>query len=198
MFSLISGFYRRCKVRPQLRVIIIGLDNAGKTTMLEQMKSLFNSRKKFPLKMIPPTIGLNIGRVSIGKLDILFWDMGGGEALREIWENYFDEAHAVFFVVDAADTERFSEARRELENLLSDSRLTGVPVMVAANKQDLEEACDPTEVATKLGISGIQSRALAVHGVSGLNLTGLREAVDWIANAVVHSDVADSGIRIVR
>lgn len=195
MFGLLTGLYKRCTQKPELRVAILGLDNAGKTTLLHQLKSLLNSTRQFPLDSIPPTIGLNIGRASFGRVNILFWDMGGGESLRELWANYFDESHAILFVLDAADEARFPEVRRELEGLLADSRLAGVPVLVAANKQDLPGAWPAEDVATKMGVAGIRSRALCVHGISGLERSGLREAITWVTQAVLNSDTAGSGPR---
>eukprot|EP00941_MAST-03F_sp_MAST-3F-sp1_P004742 g4742.t1 len=124
--------------------------------------------------------------------------MGGGSDLRELWESYFEEAHALFFVVDANDPKRFAEARHELQKLLTDSRLKGVPVLIAANKQDLPAAYSPEKVATELQIAGICSRALRVHGISGLELVGLREAMQWTVNAVLTSDIAGKGPRLLE
>jgi ADP-ribosylation factor related protein 1 len=198
MFGLISGLYTQCTKKPELRVSILGLDNAGKTTFLHQVKTLLNGAKPFPLDSIPPTIGLNVGKIRFGRVNVLFWDMGGGESLRELWGNYFDESHAILFVVDAADPGRLAEARRELETLLGDSRLRGVPVLVAANKQDRDDALSASEIAQQMGVETVRSRSLQVHGVSGMSQEGMREAVVWITEAVLNSDAAGAGPRALR
>ena len=80
--------------------------------------------------------------------------------MREIWENYYDDASAILFVIDSADPSRFPEVKKEVERLLKDSRLVGVPILIAANKQDVSNALDPQDVASSAGVHTIQSRAL--------------------------------------
>ena len=78
MFGLIRGFVHQCTARTEVHVLIIGLDNAGKTTLLEQMKGLFRSQRPgIPPDKIPPTIGLNIGKLDIGDCHVVIWDLGG-------------------------------------------------------------------------------------------------------------------------
>jgi ADP-ribosylation factor related protein 1 len=191
MFGLLYGLIKRCRERPELRVLIVGLDNGGKTTLLEQMKSLYlKTSPRKNLKKIPPTVGLNVGRVSYKKWDVLFWDLGGHKSMREIWENYYDDASAILFVIDSADPSRFSEVKKEVERLLSDSRLAGIPILIAANKQDVSNALDPQDVASSAGVHTIQSRALHVQGVSALTCEGISESVDWIMKACVSSEMA--------
>ena len=191
MFGLIAGLVRRCRERPELRVLIIGLDHAGKTTLLEQMKSLYlKTRTRKNLKKLPPTVGLNVGKVSYRKWDIVFWDLGGHKSMREIWEQYYDDASAILFVIDSSDTSRFKEVKKEVENLLNDSRLKGIPVLIAANKQDISSALDPQEVASRVGVHKIQSRSIQIQGVSALTCDGISESVDWIMKACVSSEIA--------
>lgn len=194
MFSLIYGLVKRCRERPTLRVLIIGLDNAGKTTLLEQMKSLHLKRdekaSKAAIKRIGPTVGLNVGKVQYKKWDVMFWDLGGHASMREIWEHYFEEATALMFVVDAADPKRLPEAEKELGRLLSDNRLSGIPLLLVANKQDLARACKPEKVASLVGAHKIRSRAFQTLGVSALTCEGLKKSVNWLVKASVTSELS--------
>ncbi|GBG32724.1 ADP-ribosylation factor-related protein 1 [Hondaea fermentalgiana] len=141
MFSLLSGFFKWLFSKTEVQILIIGLDHAGKTTLLEQMKGIFHkSANQIPLDKIPPTVGLNIGRMDINNCRVIFWDLGGQIALRSIWDKYYSEAHGLIFVLDSADTDRFEEAKAAMESLVDHPELTGVPLLVCANKQDLPTA----------------------------------------------------------
>jgi ADP-ribosylation factor related protein 1 len=129
MYHLLKGFYLYYKQPPQLptrNILILGLDNAGKSTLLEMIKSLY-STTLFQPENIQPTIGQNIGRITVGetvKLVLAFWDLGGQEGLRNIWEEYYRESDALIFVVDATDRGRIEECKNALgkgnENIFTD------------------------------------------------------------------------------
>merc|ERR1719476_690008 len=98
-------------------MVLLGVDNAGKTTTLEQLKTLFGA-KGMPTDRIPPTIGLNLGRIHIDKVDAVFWDLGGHASFRSVWHNYYADVQGVLFVVDAADHGRMEEAKATLVECL--------------------------------------------------------------------------------
>lgn len=75
------------------------------------MKALFQKVEPLPPEKIPPTVGLNIGRMEVGRVKLIFWDLGGQTGLRGIWEKYFAEVHGLVYVIDAADDKRFEESR---------------------------------------------------------------------------------------
>lgn len=119
MYHLLKGFYQYYRQPPQLptrNILILGLDNAGKSTLLEMIKSLY-STTLFQPDNIRPTVGQNIGRITVGetvKLVLAFWDLGGQESLRKIWEEYYRESDALIFVVDATDKGRIEECKDTL------------------------------------------------------------------------------------
>jgi ADP-ribosylation factor related protein 1 len=122
MYHLLKGFYLYCNrsAKPPTRnILILGLDNAGKSTLLEMIKSLY-STSLFQPDNIRPTVGQNIGRVVVGdiakedSLTLAFWDLGGQEGLRKIWEEYYRESDALIFVVDATDRGRIEECKDAL------------------------------------------------------------------------------------
>ena len=127
-------------------LIIVGLDGAGKTTLLEQSKTMFTDARGLPPDKIVPTVGLNIGRLVMGGIELLIWDLGGQATLRTIWPQYYSEAHAVIWVLDSTDAERFTDAREELEAVMGSELLTGKPLLLFVNKQDLPTARGPVEL----------------------------------------------------
>lgn len=127
-------------------LIIVGLDGAGKTTLLEQSKTMFTDTRGLPPDKIVPTVGLNIGRLVMGGIELLIWDLGGQSTLRTIWPQYYSEAHAVIWVLDSTDAERFTDAREELQSVMGSELLTGKPLLLFVNKQDLPTARAPGEL----------------------------------------------------
>nr|KAG5708008.1 hypothetical protein BaRGS_025146 [Batillaria attramentaria] len=113
------------------RILMVGLDAAGKTTILYKIK--LNE-----VVSTIPTIGFNVETVTPVKgVTFTVWDVGGQDKIRPLWRHYFQNSQGVLYVVDSADRERLVESREELHNVLSSDEMRGVPVVVLANKQDL-------------------------------------------------------------
>merc|ERR1719281_2313185 len=127
-------------------MIILGVDNAGKTTMLEQLKKTFGA-KSMPIDKIPPTIGLNIGKVTIDGVTAVFWDIGGHISLRSIWHSYYSEVEGIIFVIDSADAGRMDEAKTVLDGLMAHEALQSVPLLCMANKQEIKDALGIEELS---------------------------------------------------
>ena len=119
------------------KVLFLGLDNAGKSTLLFQLKD-----KAF--RDTVPTVGLNVEQISYRGLSLTMWDVSG-QATR-LWKHYFDKINAIIFVVDASDRERIQKAQEELHRVISDEELAGAPVLVFANKQDVPGAMTEEEM----------------------------------------------------
>ena len=119
--------------KQQCRILMIGLDAAGKTTILYQLKlgEMANTS---------PTLGFNVETVAYKNIEFMVWDMGGQDAIRPLWRHYYENAQALIFVVDSADEERLEEAREELSKLMGEEQLKDAVLLVYANKQDLPEA----------------------------------------------------------
>ena len=107
------------------KVLFLGLDNAGKSTLLFQLKD-----KAF--RDTVPTVGLNVEQITYRGLSLTLWDVSG-QATR-LWKHYFDKINAIIFVVDSSDLERLPKAAEELHKVISDEELAGAPVLVFANK----------------------------------------------------------------
>ncbi|ORY30453.1 P-loop containing nucleoside triphosphate hydrolase protein [Rhizoclosmatium globosum] len=160
-------------------VIILGLDNAGKTTLLERIKATYSSTEK----PVHQTNCTHVGTIDMNATCINFWDLGGQSELRRLWSKYYAESHAILFVVDASDSERIKEAKSIFETITATEELDGLPLLLVANKADKANSMDLAQlkemfnpIAVNLG-----ARDSTVLSVSALRGQGVREAVDWLA-----------------
>ncbi|KAH0573131.1 ADP-ribosylation factor like protein 2a [Spironucleus salmonicida] len=167
-------FFKRFRTpQKQHRLLILGLDNAGKTTLL---KSLCGE----DASLIQPTQGFNAKSVTFNKQQLLCYDVGGQKAIRSFWQNYFAGTTALIFVVDAADPKRLEEVAVELSICCEDAKLAGVPLLVFANKQDLGSALKPSEICDKLGLWAIRDHPWQIQGCSGVSGEGVEDGFRWI------------------
>ncbi|OZJ03876.1 hypothetical protein BZG36_03962, partial [Bifiguratus adelaidae] len=125
MYTLLSGAYKYLTRQEEYYLIILGLDNAGKTTLLERIKAIYLGVPGLPPDKIAPTVGLNIGKIVINRKRLNFWDLGGQSDLRSIWTKYYAECHGIIFVVDATDRNRIEECKQTFEQLITDDSIEG-------------------------------------------------------------------------
>lgn len=160
-----------------VRMCMVGLDAAGKTTIMYKMK--FGEIAK-----TIPTIGFNVETLEYKKLTITLWDIGGQDKIRELWKYYYENTEAIIYVVDSIDTDRIELAQEELLKMLNEDSLKGAPLLIYANKQDLPGALSPNEIIEKMGLRQIKGREWVVQGTSALEGKGLNEGLDWMAEAL--------------
>uniref|UniRef100_A0A671E1M1 ADP-ribosylation factor-like protein 2 n=1 Tax=Rhinolophus ferrumequinum TaxID=59479 RepID=A0A671E1M1_RHIFE len=127
----------------ELRLLMLGLDNAGKTTILKK----FNGED---IDTISPTLGFNIKTLEHRGFKLNIWDVGGQKSLRSYWRNYFESTDGLIWVVDSADRQRMQDCQRELQNLLVEERLAGATLLIFANKQDLPGALSSNAIREPL------------------------------------------------
>ena len=201
MFSLIFGFYDLLFSKPDIHVLVIGLDHAGKSTLLEHIKTVYSRVQGLPADKITPTIGMNLGKFMHKGTRVVMWDLGGQLKMRAIWERYYREAQGVVFVVDAADPARLHEAKAAYDAACSSPALQDVPIMIFANKQDIPGAVSLHDIAEifyapdEAALSGIHNlgikklaaqnevAARASHrlfGISALTGRGVPEAMETL------------------
>ncbi|CAG8509020.1 4734_t:CDS:2 [Paraglomus occultum] len=182
MYSLLKGFYKYLARKEEYYVLLLGLDKAGKTTLLERIKSIFLGILGLPPDRIAPTVGLNIGRIEVNKARLNFWDLGGQRDLHSIWEKYYTECHAIVFVMDATAKDRIEECKEVFEKIITNDGVEGIPVLMLANKQDYPNALkveDIKEIFSKIALR-LGARDSRVLPISALQGDGVREAVDWL------------------
>ena len=154
----------------ELRVLVLGLDNSGKTTALKQLANEDPTH-------ITPTQGFNIKTVETAGFKLNVWDIGGQKQIRPYWKNYFKNTDAIIYMVDSADRRRTDEAAEELESLLEEDELDGVDLLVFANKQDLLNALSAAELMKELDLDQIHDRWVHVQSCSAKTGEGLEEGM---------------------
>ena len=159
--------------KKEARIVMVGLDAAGKTTVLYKLK--LNE-----VCTTIPTIGFNVEKVEYRNLKMTIWDIGGQDILRPLWRHYYDNSNGVIFVVDSCDEARMKIAAAELEKVMSEDALRDARLCVFANKQDLPSALSPSEISQKLRLSNLKQRWW-VQGTSATSGAGLYEGLDWLA-----------------
>ena len=169
LFNISGG----CK---QNRILMLGLDAAGKTAICMKLKLGEHVHTV-------PTIGFSVETIEFKNLKFNIWDIGGQDKIRALWKHYFAGTDALIFVVDSSDKKRLALAKHELLRLLEDEELHGVPLLVFANKQDLG-VMSPAQVQDGLGLPELKARQWRCQGCSALTGNGLYEGFEWLSKVV--------------
>ncbi|KAG2496914.1 hypothetical protein HYH03_004920 [Edaphochlamys debaryana] len=184
MFGLIYNLYKFCKKKAERKITIalLGLDNAGKTTLLNALKGEVEADTT-------PTFGFNTSTLQDGKYTIEVFDLGGGKSIRSVWSRYLAEVHGIVYVVDAADAQRFEESKKVLAEVLENQYMRDKPIAVFANKQDLPTASSPAEVVKGLGMAACRNTHNVVPCTAKSNAgepvdPRLREGLRWLIGYV--------------
>jgi ADP-ribosylation factor-like protein 3 len=156
----------------EARVLFLGLDNSGKTTVLKKLSDE-------DITHISPTQGFNIKSLNQDGFKLNAWDIGGQKAIRTYWSNYFDDTDVLIYVVDSADKKRLEETGIELTQLLEEEKLKGAPVLILANKQDLANAMSAADITEALQLTPIRDRKWHIQACSALTGDGLHEGMEW-------------------
>merc|ERR1712123_139050 len=158
-----------------MRILTVGLDAAGKTTILYKLKL-------GEIVTTIPTIGFNVETVEYKNISFTVWDVGGQDKIRPLWRHYFQNTEGVIFVVDSNDRERAVEARDELHRMLAEDELRDAVLLIFANKQDLPHAMNAAEITDKLGLHSMKNRNWYIQATCATNGDGLYEGLDWLSN----------------
>ena len=200
VFSYFQSFFKSKSVR----VVMIGLDNAGKTTICKRIKlgdvDFFSGGNT-----TVPTIGFNVDEVNFGGSKLVIWDIGGQKKIRDLWRHYYNETDCIIFVVDASDRERMylecDELKKkgqpyrrdeitetsvlyELGLVLDEPLLNKAPVLFIANKTDIDGCMTEKEIVEKLELNMIRNREWKIV-CSGIgNFDGIIDGLGWINQTV--------------
>ncbi|XP_064484922.1 ADP-ribosylation factor-like protein 2 [Ornithodoros turicata] len=161
----------------EVRILILGLDNAGKTTLLKK----FNGED---ITTISPTLGFNIKTLEHRGFKMNMWDVGGQKSLRAYWRNYFESTEAIIWVVDSSDRRRLQDCRDELRSVICEEKLLGTTLLVYANKQDLPGALSPEEIKQALELEDINHLHWHIVPCSAYLGSNLVQGIDWMLNDV--------------
>ncbi|KAA3675238.1 ADP-ribosylation factor-like protein 13B [Paragonimus westermani] len=202
---------KKQKNNKEIYLIILGLDNAGKTTATRSIKGrkllfLINQQRYTPVSsdLVAPTIGFDRIEFSIDKYNVNLYDLGGGRNIRDIWQTYFAEVHGVIFVVDSVASERLKECRMVLAKLLAHPSISGKPVLLLANKRDSADALDESELIDTLQLDDLVNQhrcpcrfercCAFLHPGKKLD-RAIRDGLRWLL-AYIESDLANLEARI--
>ncbi|RWR77598.1 ADP-ribosylation factor 1 isoform X2 [Cinnamomum micranthum f. kanehirae] len=177
MGMTISRLIRQLFSRKEMRILMVGLDAAGKTTILYKLKL-------GEIVTTIPTIGFNVETVDYKNVSFTVWDVGGQDKIRPLWRHYFQNTQGLIFVIDSNDKERISEARDELHRMLSEEELRDATLLVFANKQDLPNAMSVSEITDKLGLHSLRQRRWYIQSACATTGEGLYEGLDWLSNNI--------------
>ncbi|KAL3650622.1 hypothetical protein CASFOL_007025 [Castilleja foliolosa] len=184
----------------EMRVVMLGLDAAGKTTILYKLHI-------GEVLSTVPTIGFNVEKVQYKNVIFTVWDVGGQEKLRPLWRHYFNNTDGLavrafesdlmgihvledllnlikIYVVDSLDRERIGRAKAEFQTIIRDPFMLNAVILVLANKQDMKGAMTPMEVCEGLGLYDLKNRKWHIQGTCALKGDGLYEGLDWLSSTL--------------
>ncbi|KAF6031989.1 Arf2 [Bugula neritina] len=144
--------------KKDMRILMVGLDAAGKTTILYKLKL-------GEIVTTIPTIGFNVETVEYKNISFTVWDVGGQDKIRPLWRHYFQNTQGLIFV-----------------RMLDEDELRDAVLLVFANKQDLPNAMSPSEITEKLGLQSLRNRSWYIQATCATNGEGLYEGLDWLSN----------------
>jgi len=172
-----TKLWQRMISNQEMRILMLGLDAAGKTTALYKLKL-------GEVVTTIPTIGFNVETVEYKNISFTVWDVGGQDRIRPLWRHYFLGAQGVIFIVDSNDRDRVEEAREELMKTLNEDELRDASLLVLANKQDLPNAMPAAEMTEKLGLHSMRNRKWFIQSACATTGDGLYEGLDWMSRTL--------------
>ncbi|XP_008590189.1 PREDICTED: ADP-ribosylation factor-like protein 13A [Galeopterus variegatus] len=190
MFHLLTSSWSWLKTTKETRwnmnIIVIGLDNSGKTVLVEAFQRLFPSRTDDCTKLKLTTVLFDEYQVSI-------CDLNGDLKSRETWPNYYAQTHGIVFVLDSSDLGRMQEVKIILTHLLTDKRVAGKPILLLANKQDKKDALLPSSIIEYLLLERLvnENKSLcrvepcsAINNFQRKNNQPMIEGLRWLLAAI--------------
>merc|ERR1711957_353350 len=172
-----SKVWDRLVGKQEMRLLMLGLDAAGKTTVLYKLTL-------GEVVTTIPTVGFNVETLAYKNLNFTVWDIGGQDKIRRLWRHYYQGTDGLIFIVDSNDRERVEDAREELQNILREEEMQDAAVLVFANKQDLPNSMTAAEVTEKLGLHELRRQPWFIQGACATTGDGLYEGLDWLSRTL--------------
>ncbi|XP_066340821.1 ADP-ribosylation factor isoform X1 [Miscanthus floridulus] len=200
-----TKLFSRLFAKKEMRILMVGLDAAGKTTILYKLKlgeivTTIPTIGRFAQTCLclylrvatlcvlsvdlPSNTGFNVETVEYKNISFTVWDVGGQDKIRPLWRHYFQNTQGLIFVVDSNDRDRVVEARDELHRMLNEDELRDAVLLVFANKQDLPNAMNAAEITDKLGLHSLRQRHWYIQSTCATTGEGLYEGLDWLSSNI--------------
>jgi len=161
------------------KIVILGLQNAGKTTILYRL-SLGQ------LVSTQPTIGSNVEEISHNNVKFQAWDLGGQETMRSVWDVYYINTDAIIYVIDSADVDCYEESKVEFLKLMQHEELKSSTILIYANKQDLDSAKPISDIVTIYGLDKIKDKVCYIQPCSAKTGEGLMAGLKWLSEQLIY------------
>ena len=178
-FRLRSFFSPRTD-RASVKLLLLGLDYAGKTTLLYRLKL-------GGVIAGPSPVSFSVEEIEHRDFNLTVWDVNGRDAFRPEWKHFFPNTDGIVFVVDSSDRERVALARDEIHRLASEDELHRTAMLVFANKQDAPDVMNAEELTDRLQLQSLKDRNWHIQGVCLFTGEGLAEGLDWLTSALKKS-----------
>ena len=175
IFSKILDFFSRS--RNNFKIIILGIQNAGKTTILYRLSI-------GQLVKTTPTIGSNVEEISYNNVKLQAWDLGGQQSTRSVWDVYFVNTDAIIYVIDTHD-ETYDDSKTQFYKLLSNEALKNAIILIYANKQDLPGAKNVAEIIQIYELDTIKDHIWHIQPCSAQTGEGLITGMKWLSDQLV-------------
>eukprot|EP00296_Roombia_truncata_P001254 JP436997.1.p1 GENE.JP436997.1~~JP436997.1.p1 ORF type:complete len:182 (+),score=29.05 JP436997.1:57-602(+) len=174
--GIFKRFFRALGLsKASLQILIVGLDNSGKTTIINRLKP-----KKANVTEITPTVGFQVDTFTKNGVSFTVFDMSGQGRYRSLWEHYYKEAQAIIFVIDCNDKLRMCVAKEELDTLLAHPDMKRIPLLFFANKMDLPSALTPADCVDSMNLSSIKDKPWNITASNAITGEGLEDGIQWI------------------
>ncbi|CAF3922874.1 unnamed protein product [Adineta steineri] len=177
MASYIHTILGKLFGKSEYRTLIMGLDAAGKTSILYRLK--LNEHV-----MTIPTIGFNVETLTFNKASVTMWDVGGRDKIRPLWRHYFHGTQGLIFVIDSHDVERLNESKDDMDRMLGEDELRDIPLLIYLNKTDLPNGLKQEQIIKEMKLNDIKNRQWYLQSCSAYTGDGLHEGLDWLMRAM--------------
>ncbi|KAJ4767405.1 ADP-ribosylation factor family protein [Rhynchospora pubera] len=174
LWEAFLNWLRSLFFKQEMEISLIGLQNAGKTSLVNVIATGAYSED------MSPTVGFNMKKIVKGNVTIKLWDLGGQPRFRSMWERYCRSVSAIVYVVDAADRDNLLISKSELYDLLLKSSLSGIPLLILGNKIDKPESLSKDELVDAMSLVEITDREVGCFLISCKNSTNIDAVIDWL------------------
>lgn len=180
MFSFLGKVFGFSKSK--ISVLVVGLDNSGKTTLISRLQSSGGSFTED----VTPTVGFTVEKLMKDNVEFTIFDMSGQSAYRGLWESYYGDVDGVIWVLDSTDRLRIAIAKCEIETITCHESLQKrhIPLLIYANKMDLHNALSPVECMQLLNLEKLKENPWHIAASNALSGEGVDDGLKWLSGVI--------------